>query len=379
VDAAKGGLIADMFVGIGLAADYRARLSLLSSNLCKRPAVCDSSRSISKRGERNMKFAPAPNKLEAVCRISDLTQSGPEILGPGSKEHKSVLINLAIGLGIPFSHEFTKQQLAAHIATALGYRWIPEFESVGQTITLSGLNLLLEAATHALELNPDRVVKTVGAAFEEELQAIATVVKANTPLLMNGKECVEEMKALGDPNWKQVQWQGFYFEMKAASALTSHLGGGRQKLFNTSFDYVRNFIWDLKAHSSENEAGAPTASCILNDSRAIEQAVEETGLGFIILTGKPTYNYEFTKWHKAFRGGGDGDPGRTLKSHFESQTLDIFFVPNSERLSIARVRKELTVNAQGKNSNNKPRPPKYSIDLKRALGSDLQVYSHSFV
>ena len=326
-----------------------------------------------------MTFVPATNKLDAVMRISELTNGGPQALGPGSKERKSVLINLALGLGIPFSHEYTKQELAAHLASRLGRSWLPEYESVGQTITLKGLNLLLEAATAKLEKHLDEIPRTVGAAFEDELNAIAKVVTANTPLIMDGQQCVREMRDFGDPNWKQVQWQGFYFEMKAANALTSQLGGGRQKLFNTSFDYVRNFIWDLKAHSSENESGSVSSGCILNDSRAIEQAVDETGLGFIILSGKPTYDRDFTRWHKEFRGGGEGEPGRTLKSHFIAQSLDIFFVPDTSRLERARAKKELTVNAQGKNSNNKPRPPKYAIDLKRAVGTDLQVYSHKFI
>jgi hypothetical protein len=323
-------------------------------------------------------FEPSTNKLEAVNRLSRLTNSGPEELGPGSKERKSVLINLAIGLGIPFRHEQTKQELAALLASRFGRQWLPEYESAGQTLTLKGLNLLLEGATEAVEGNLEKRPMTVGAAFEDELNAIATVVRQNTPLIMDGRTCVQEMKDLADANWKQVQWQGFYFEMKAANALTSQLGGGRQKLFNTSFDYVRNFIWDLKAHSSENETGTSSSGCILNDSRAIEQAVEETGLGFIILSGEPTYDRDFTRWHKDFRGGGDGEPGRTLKSKFTSQSLDIFFVPNPTRLESARNKKELSINAQGKNSNGKPRPPKYSIDLKRAIGSDLQVYSHSF-
>jgi hypothetical protein len=326
-----------------------------------------------------MTFVPATNKLDAVNRLSQLTGSGPEALGPGSKERKSVLINLAIGLGIPFSHEFTKQELAAHLANRFGRRWLPEFESRGQTITLKGLNVLLEAATGLIQNDPLGIPKTVGAAFEDELNAIAKTVKAITPLEMDGKQCVQEMRDAGDPNWKQVQWQGFYFEMKAAEALTVDLGGGRQKLFNTSFDYVRNFIWDLKAHSSENEAGASSSGCILNDSRATEQAVDETGLGFIILSGKPTYDRDFTRWHKQFRGGGEGEPGRTLKSHFSAESLDIFFVPDASRLESARANKELTVNPQGKNSNGKPRPPKYAIDLKRAVGSDLQVYSYSFI
>lgn len=326
-----------------------------------------------------MTFAPATNKLDAVIRISNLTNSGPETLGPGSKERKSVLINLAIGLGIPFSHEYTKQELAAHLATRLGRHWLPEFESLGQTITLKGLNLLLEAATTAIEENSDQIPMTVGAAFDDELNAIATVVRQNTPLVMDGKKCVQEMRDLGYSNWKQTEWQGFYFEMNAGQALTSHLGGGSLKLFNTSFDYARNFIWDLKAHSSQNEAGTPKPTCILNDSRAFERAVEETGLGFIILTGKPTYDRDFTKWHKEFRGGNDKESVRTLKSQFISERLDIFFVPDAKSLETATTRKELSVQAQGKNSNSKARPPKYHLNLNRAIGSDLQVYSHSFI
>ena len=47
-----------------------------------------------------MEFVPARNKLEVVARISNLTNSGPETLGPGSKEHKSVVLNLARGMGL---------------------------------------------------------------------------------------------------------------------------------------------------------------------------------------------------------------------------------------------------------------------------------------
>ena len=56
-------------------------------------------------------FVPATNKLEVVNRISNLTNSGNETLGPGSKEKKSVVINLAAGLDIPFSTTETKQEL----------------------------------------------------------------------------------------------------------------------------------------------------------------------------------------------------------------------------------------------------------------------------
>ena len=45
-------------------------------------------------------FVPARNKLEVVARISNLTNSGPEYLGPGSKERRSVLFNLARGMSL---------------------------------------------------------------------------------------------------------------------------------------------------------------------------------------------------------------------------------------------------------------------------------------
>lgn len=326
-----------------------------------------------------MNFIPAKNKLEAVNRISEMTESGPEYLGPGSKERKSVLINLAIGLGVSFSHELTKQEIGSRIASHLGRSWLPEHESVGQTITLKGLNLLLEAAQQHRDNAASSAPLTLEAAFESELLAISRVVKSATPSAMDGKQCVEEMRIAGNSNWRQPQWQGFYFEMKAIPALTLQIGGGQQRFLNTTFDYVRNFVWDLKTHSSVGESGQPTPTCQLNDARAMEQAIDETGLGFIILSGLPTYDREFTRWHKKMRGGGNNEPGRTLKSKFVPQNLDIFFVPNLGSLQKAKQNKELQLTKQGKNSNGKPRPMKYSLDLKKAIGSDLQVYSHSFL
>ena len=94
-----------------------------------------------------MEFVPARNKLEVVARISNLTNSGPETLGPGSKEHKSVVLNLALGMGLTVSENETKQGLAARIVEISGRKWTSACESIGQTITLVGLNLVLQAGT----------------------------------------------------------------------------------------------------------------------------------------------------------------------------------------------------------------------------------------
>jgi hypothetical protein len=323
-------------------------------------------------------FLEARNKLEAVARISTLTNSGPETLGPGSKEHKSVLINLAKGLKLNFDESLTKQDLGKFILESMGGSWSPSFESVGQTITLRGLNALLYQATRYLSERSIPLTNSQNDSFEEELKAISKIVVENTPLRMEGRDCVQEMREAEDNNWRQTEWQGFYFEMKVESALTNSIGGGRVKFENTAFDYARNFIWDLKVHSSENKKGKNSGGLILNDSRAIEEAVDLKGLGFIVLSAKPEYDIEFTRWHKKYRGSGDEEPRKVLKSRFTSQRLDIFYIPNLDRLEKAKSLYELAIIHQGKNSNSKPRPPKYGLDLLKARDSDLQVFSYDF-
>jgi hypothetical protein len=317
----------------------------------------------------------ADGKLELVNQISQLTDSGPEKLGPGSKERKSVLVNLAMGLGISFNHSMSKQEIGTKIVTDLGGYWLPEFESTGQTITKRGLIELLHLAEAELQNRPQNRLISTRETFQRELSQIAQISAKCFPRIMDGKTCVIEMKAVDNRNWKQVQWQGFYFEMRAVESLTRQLGGGKRTLYNTEFDYVRNFIWDIKAHSTKNESGSPSSSCMLNDVRAMEAAISDTGLGFVVLSGDPTYDREFTRWHKKFRGGGDDNPGRTLKSKFEGKSLDVFFIKDMDQLNEAKSKKAISEIAQGKNSNGKPRPSKYQLDFKRAVGSELQVYS----
>ena len=326
-----------------------------------------------------MDFLPARNKLEAVVRISNLTNSGPEILGPGSKERKSVFENLAKGLQIKFEDSETKQSLAKLIALELGTTWDPSCESIGQTVTLIGLNRLLEAAERSDKARQNGLVDPSSLSFEEEVRSISKIAVRETPLVMDGKTCVEEMKDAEDPRWRHVQWQGFYFEMKMQSSLTQRLGGGRKKLVNTEFDYVLKNIWDMKAHSTMNSKGEKTnQNAILNDSRAMDLAINNGGLGLILLNGIPTYDREFTKWHKEFRGDGLNEPGRTLKSKFVASALEIYFIPTTERLNEAIRDKQLSLKPQGKNSNGKPRPDKYHINLNLAKESDLIVFSHKF-
>ena len=82
-------------------------------------------------------FLPVRSKLEAVVRITQLTNSCPETLGQRSKDHKSVFVDLARRL-------WRNPDAKAHSKQSLGGRWHAGCESNGQTVTLDGLDLLLK-------------------------------------------------------------------------------------------------------------------------------------------------------------------------------------------------------------------------------------------
>ena len=329
----------------------------------------------------NLDFVQAKNKLEAVARISKLTKSGPESLGPGSKEHKSVFINLANGLDLTIYKSDTKQELAKKIVTSLGGVWDNSCESVGQTVTLIGLNRILKLAEKRLLTESFSPANTlINLSLKNEVEEIARIALEVVPLMMDGKKCVEQMRDEEDKRWRQVQWQGFYFEMILQSALTRNLGGGRKKLVNTEFDYVYKNIWDMKTHSNINSKGKVTDGLvILNDTRAMDLAIQNGGMGLIMLSGIPTYDLEFTKWHKKYRGNTSGEPRRVLKSKFIAESLEIYFIPTTSRLEEALQKMEIEIKPQGKNSNGKPRPSKYSLNLNNANNSDLKLFSHNFI
>jgi hypothetical protein len=98
-----------------------------------------------------MNFRRSLNKLEAVNRISQLTGSGPEELGPGAKERKRVLVNLAFGLGIRNPNQYSKHDLLKAILAKYGVPFQNSFISRGGTITLDGLNIILEIGEQELK------------------------------------------------------------------------------------------------------------------------------------------------------------------------------------------------------------------------------------
>lgn len=320
-----------------------------------------------------MEFVPASNKLEVVARISNLTSSGPEVLGPGSKEHKSVVWNLAKGMGLEAKDSDSKQVLAARIVQSAGLNWTPDCESVGQTLTLKGLNLILLAGS---EYFARKTIKPslIQLSIEDELKKIAEVVIASTPRHMDGMTAIREMKEAEFSQWRATEWQGFYFEFIVRPQLINALGGGPKKIGSTTFDYALKRTWDMKVHSSETRHGEQSSSnCLLNDAASMDLAAADGGFGLIILSGIPKYNWDFTRWHKIFRSGSLEEPKKLLKKTFDAEKLDFFFIPTRPRLVEALKSGELIYFRQGRQPSGEPRKVKYSLNLKKASDSDLHM------
>jgi hypothetical protein len=120
----------------------------------------------------------------------------------------------------------------------------------------------------------------------EEANQLLDVVVRNLPQRVDGKDAILELKQR-NYHWRQMEWIGWYFEYRIFTILSESIGGTTGPAYgNTTFDYKRQFVWDLKAHPKYTNKGTPNEPMILNDREAIEKCVtEKLGLGFIVVNG----------------------------------------------------------------------------------------------
>lgn len=189
---------------------------------------------------------------------------------------------------------------------------------------------------------------------------------SDVPICWDGKASVLELKDRKH-NWRQMEWWSFYFEYLCLDRLKSEFtipGDSFGRVKTASFDLKRTINWDLKAKAIKSD----DHRSILNDKKAIDDSVRQYGAhGFIVALCDVGYNDDdraFQKWHEELKGG---------KSKYEKE--------REQRTSVSRYRKtravlreilflvvtcnnkgELRKYSQGRNSNGKPRPPKYALD-----------------
>jgi len=182
-----------------------------------------------------------------------------------------------------------------------------------------------------------------------------------------GKKCVLELKE-ADYNWKQMEWWAFYFEWQSTRLLKPEFTIPGDRIDDrVLFDAKRTIVWDFKAKAIKSDQH----DAILNDTKAVNMLIERDGAyGAMIALCDVEYNdadRTFQKWHTKLKGGLSNYEKdriqRTSTSRYRktsAQLEEILFIivtkNNIEQLNIMK---------QGRNSNGKPRPTKYMINLEQ--------------
>jgi hypothetical protein len=342
-------------------------------------------------------FRPARSKIEAVTRIAALTNAPKEWLGPGGKEHKSVLLNLADAL-LPDKdlNRSSKTKLGASLSHELGVPWNDSCESTGETISLTGLNTVLAGAERHLGLLGSEVTDAL-ATPQDEGQALTAALLAGLPDDWDGRKAVTWLRAQGLRGSNDNEWQGFYGEEQAKLVLnrsfTPRPDPPPTRFANTVFDYSLNRVWDIKVHTEtqvvagqRRPAGNETQ---LNDETAVRLCVAEQGLGFLTVNGAATMDEtgEFVAWHREFKGRSstpsNSGVSRTRKAAFRPTSVEAFWVADTETLDAAVLAGQLAVKTQGRQAPREgraegaPRPSKFEMRMARARDG-LRVARHDW-
>lgn len=198
----------------------------------------------------------------------------------------------------------------------------------------------------------------------EDDVAIAKRTLAALPRNWEGKQCIRELKA-ADYNWRQMEWWGFYFEHLCRTFLKNIFTIPGDKYGKTQFDAKRTTNWDFKAKAIKSD----DHRAILNDVAAMDNSIKDYGAhGLIIAMCDVEYNDEdrsFQRWHEQLKGGKSKyqlerekrtSASRYRKTHATLQEI-LFLAINRRNVNA------LGIHHQGRNSNGKPRPPKYMLDF----------------
>lgn len=313
-------------------------------------------------------FNPAVSKIEAVTRIARLTGAPDEWLGPGSKEHKSVLENLANAIlpNVDLDRS-SKTRLGRSIATKLDVQWTDLCYSTGETISLEGLNTILAGAERHLGRLGVTAAQMIATPEAEGAALAAALHDGWKAEPWDGRAAIEWMYAQGVRGFNENEWQGWYFEARGREVLNAafppNLTPVQARYGNTVFDYSLNFVWDLKAHTEEQvmpvsvRTVAGKSDMILNDEVAIRECVAKQGLGFLVLGGRAVMDEDeqFVRWHRAFKSrqgirSAPSNSGRSRmrKAAFAPIRVEAFWIANQSSLDAAVAAGRLVVRPQGR-------------------------------
>jgi hypothetical protein len=337
-------------------------------------------------------FKPAISKIEAVTRISLLTGAPDEWLGPGGKEHKSVLINLADRLLKNMTLDrSSKTRLASDLAHEFGTQWTDDCYSTGETISLLGLNTILAGAERRLNQLGSTAAAVLDSPEKEGTALVSALYERLRGDVWDGRASVMEMYESGERGANETEWQGWFFETRGRGILNEAFLPSptppRSKYGKTTFDYRLNRVWDLKAHT-ENKVWPLSgrvrrgrSDAILNDASATKECVSEHGLGFLVLSGSAIMDEDlsFVAWHDSFKAKQGNEPAksnsgkrRPRKAAFHPIRVEAFWIENSDALKAAVAAGQLPIRDQGAQAPNvtgvrgAPRGQKFHMNVPKA-------------
>ncbi len=86
-------------------------------------------------------------------------------------------------------------------------------------------------------------------AVADEGRIIVETLSARVLRHWDGRTAITEMRDEGSPNWRQMEWIGWYLEHLCRRELYPAIGGAPGPVFvNTRFDYERDHVWYFKVN-----------------------------------------------------------------------------------------------------------------------------------
>ena len=205
----------------------------------------------------------------------------------------------------------------------------------------------------------------------EEAKAILQVLDRYFPKHFDGKESIRWLHKYSTQR-RQDEWAAFFFEEYCFPLLTNFLGGwkGPRITKDKRFDYQRNYVWDLKLESILDKNGKKSSWIILNDKIATDRILNlEAGIGFVIAMVNFSFDIDgkLRKWRETFEKipKKHTGPGKTrvLKKSGKVIEFKIVLLRNYNQIKEGFEEGWFGKFNQGRNSDGRPRPPKYMINM----------------
>ena len=187
------------------------------------------------------------------------------------------------------------------------------------------------------------------------------------PKFWDGKRVIAEMKEANFPQWRQMEWMGFYFQYLCAKYLAGIMQIPGPKYGRVEFDGFLGIPWDFKAHAMNTSSH----QIIVNDSGAMSEGIKQYGcVGLILAVGKVEYNDEnraFQQWHSILKGGISAYEKERIRRGAWSRLRKVSF--DLQQISFIQITDETLVKSGSfqsdfRNSNGRPRRSKVLLDLE---------------